>query len=133
MKVSTKGRYGLNIVLDIANSKGAPVRIAEIAARQGIPFKYAEQIAGTLTRRGLLKSVRGAQGGYLLNKPTEEYTVGEIVRCLEGDVLPVGCVGDAHVCERTNCTARDVWMGLHRVINAYLDGITLHDLITQGE
>ena len=59
--------------------------------------------------------------------------MGEIVRCLEGDVLPVGCVGDAHVCERTNCTARDVWMGLHRVINAYLDGITLHDLITQGE
>lgn len=133
MKISTKGKYGLRIMLDIAKNGGTqPVRIADIAARQEMSAKYAEQIACTLAKEGLLRSVRGAQGGYGLIKPAAQYTAGEIVRALEGELAPAGCNGEIPCARKADCATRDVWVGLQRVINEYLDGITLADLLGSG-
>lgn len=129
MKISTKGRYGLRIMLDIArNSAGGPVKIPEISARQGISAKYTEQITGILTKSGLLRSLRGAQGGYELIKSPSDYTVGEILRKTEGDLSPVECLYD--YCDRAEgCATKTVWKGLSDCINNYLNGITLQDLL----
>ena len=93
MKISTKGRYGVRIMLDVAkNGGGQPVRITDIAERQNISVKYTEQITGSLVKCGLLRSVRGPQGGYLLVKDAGDYTVWEILLHMEGDPAPVDCV-----------------------------------------
>lgn len=129
MKISTKGRYGLRIMLDVAeNGAKGPVRIADISARQEISLKYTEQITGALVRSGLLRSVRGAQGGYLLARPAEDYTVWDVVSSLEGDLFPADCVGQD--CARAGyCAARDVWVGLYRTIADYLRSRKLVDLL----
>lgn len=129
MRISTKGRYGVRIMLDIAkNGFDLPVRIADISARQGISVKYTEQITGILVKSGLLKSVRGASGGYLLAKAPAEYTVGEILRKTEGDLAPVDCVNGGE-CERAEaCAVQQFWNGLYDLINGYVDGVTLQDL-----
>lgn len=131
MKISTKGRYGVRIMLDIAqNTGGSPVRIADISARQGISVKYAEQITGLLVRGGLLRSVRGAQGGYVLTKEPREYTAAEILRAAEGDFTPVECVSDAARCGRSaSCATRGLWCGLYAAVSEYLSGVTLRDII----
>lgn len=130
MKISTKGRYGVRIMLDIAkNGRGVPVRISEISARQGITVKYTEQITGNLVKCGLLKSVRGASGGYELMKAPDEYTVGEILRNTEGELAPVDCVVGAGCGRAEDCAAQKLWRGLYERINDYLDGITLQDLV----
>lgn len=129
MKISTKGRYGVRIMLDIAkNGRGIPVRIAEISSRQGITVKYTEQITGNLVKCGLLKSVRGASGGYELIKSPAEYTVGEILRNTEGDLVPVDCIAGGGCDRAEECATQKLWRGLYEQINAYLDGITLQDL-----
>lgn len=130
MKISTKGRYGVRIMADIAeNGHDSPVRITDISARQGVTLKYTEQICGILAKGGLLRSIRGAQGGYVLVKQPDKYTVLEILNCLEGDLAPVDCV-NSDLCERSEgCNVRSLWSGLYKVIAEYLGGITLADLI----
>ena len=95
MKISTRGRYALRMMLDLATySAGGPVSLKDVAKRQEISDKYLEQIIAVLNKAGYVKSIRGAQGGYLLKKEPEEYTVGMILRLTEGDLAPVGCVGE---------------------------------------
>lgn len=131
MKISTKGRYGMRIMLDVAkNCAGGPVRIADVCARQQISPKYAEQIMGQLSRGGLLRSVRGAQGGYTLVKRPAEYTAAEILRCTEGELSVVGCVQDGSSCVRgEGCVMRTFWAGLNGALEAYLNAVTLQSLL----
>lgn len=131
MKISTKSRYGLRVMLDIFQQGGqGPVAIKEIAERQSLSVKYTEQIMVLLVRAGFLRSIRGAQGGYEPLRPASEYTVGEIVRGLEGDIVPVECLADEAACgRRENCMTYGLWKGLYDTVNAYLDGVTLQDLL----
>ena len=93
MKVSTKGRYALRLMLDLAvNNTGEPISLKDIARRQGISDKYLEQIISVLNKAKYVKSIRGAQGGYILTKKPEEYTIGMILRLTEGSLAPVACV-----------------------------------------
>lgn len=132
MKISTKGRYGVQIMLEIARS-GSVVRIADIASRQNLTVKYTEQITSILTRANLLKSVRGATGGYSLVKPARDYTMAEILRVLEGDFMPVECIGNPSLCNKTeNCGMLRFWQGLYDSVNKYLSGVTLQDLVDSG-
>lgn len=132
MRVSTKGRYALRLMLDLAmNSAGKPVRIREISARQDISDKYLEQIISLLHKAGYVRSVRGPQGGYLLTKRPEEYTVGMILRQTEGNMSPVECVGeDAVSCSRMDeCVTIMVWKKLDEAVRGVIDHITLEDLV----
>lgn len=131
MRISTKGRYALRLMLDLAlNGSGKPVSIKEIASRQEISYKYLEQIIAVLNSAGFVKSVRGPQGGYLLNNTPEEYTVGMILRLTEGSLAPVACVEDNIAdCGRIdNCATIRVWKELNNAICGVVDRITLADL-----
>ena len=126
MKVSTKGRYALRLMIDIAvNSNDKPVSIKEIARRQGISEKYLEQIISILNSAGFVRSIRGAQGGYVLRKEPSEYTVGMILRLTEGSLAPVACIEDNVV----QCDRVEVWRRLNDAINGVVDNITLADLV----
>lgn len=132
MKVSTKGRYALRMMLDLAqNSSGVPISLKDIAARQGISDKYLEQIISILNKAGYVRSIRGAQGGYLLRREAKDYTVGMILRLTEGSLAPVFCVdGDEVECERQDsCATVVVWDKVNTAINDVVDNITLQDLI----
>ena len=132
MKVSTKGRYALRLMIDIAvNSNDKPVSIKEIARRQGISEKYLEQIISILNSAGFVRSIRGAQGRYILRKEPSEYTVGMILRLTEGSLAPVACIEDNVVqCDRVeNCATIEVWRRLNDAINGVVDNITLADLV----
>lgn len=132
MKISTKGRYALRLLLDLAlNNTGEYITIKTIATRQDISEKYLEQIISLLNRAGYVKSVRGAQGGYKLAKDPADYTVGMILRLTEGSLAPVDCVEDDFgECERhNNCVTRDVWIELYSAICSVVDRITLKDLV----
>ena len=132
MKISTKGRYALRLMIDIAvNSADKPVSIKEIAARQDISDKYLEQIISVLNSAGFVRSIRGAQGGYVLRKSPSEYTVGMILRLTEGSLAQVACVEeDAVYCDRQEtCATVEVWRRLNDAINGVVDNITLADLI----
>ncbi|MDE5897033.1 MAG: Rrf2 family transcriptional regulator [Clostridia bacterium] len=129
MLITTRGRYAVRIMLDIALNRASAVRISEISARQGITPKYAEQITGLLVKAGLLRSARGANGGYFLVKEPSEYKISEILFRTEGDLAPAECVSEGGSCARTDCCAiRTMWDGLYRTMRDYLDGITLADL-----
>ena len=133
MKISTKGRYALRLMLDLAvYNTGEPVSLKDISKRQGISEKYLEQIISALNKAGYVRSVRGAQGGYLLRKEPKEYTVGDILRLTEGDLAPVSCVGDDRVdCERENmCVTIRIWEMLNEAVNNVVDHITLADLVS---
>ena len=131
MKISTKGRYALRLMLDIALHCGdGPVSLRDAAGRQEVSDKYLEQIVTPLGRNGLVQSVRGAGGGYLLTKGPEEYTVGEILRCLEGSLSPVDCAEDAGCCGRSGqCVTVEVWDRIAQAVNQVVDNITLADLV----
>ena len=134
MKISTKGRYALRLMLDIAlHGTDENVSIRDISERENISVKYLEQIVSMLVRVGYLKSIRGAQGGYRLAKKTSEYTIGDILRITEGSLAPVACLEDeVNECPReTACPTIGVWRGLYKVINDYLDNITLEDLVNK--
>lgn len=134
MKVSTKGRYALRMLLDLAEHPDEGyIALRDISERQEISKKYLEQIVPLLNRSGFLKVNRGFQGGYKLSKPPEDYTVGEILRVTEGALVPVACMEqEPNECERCReCATLPVWQGLGRVINEYLDGITLQDILEQ--
>ena len=136
MKISTKGRYALRLMIDIARyGDGGLVSLKDVAERQGISQKYLEQIVGLLNKSGFLRSERGAQGGYRLAKRPEEYTVGSILRLTEGNLAPVACLEDEeNHCERCDqCATLDFWTGLYRTVNAYIDRYTLADLVAGEE
>ena len=134
MKISTKGRYALRLMLDIAlNSGGKAVSLRDVARRQEISDKYLEQIVTPLTRAGLVRSVRGAGGGYLLTREPKDYTVGEILRPLEGDLAPVECVSPGGCCERASrCVTMEVWAQIEAAVSSVVDHITLGDLVERA-
>jgi Rrf2 family protein len=135
MKLSTKGRYGVVAMYDLAaNTGNGPISLKSVAARQHISEHYLEQLMGQLRRAGLVKSARGAQGGYILVKAPSEITVGDIVRVMEGPIAPVDCLlsedpSSGNYCPRTNsCITRGVWQKVGESIANVLDSITLEDL-----
>ncbi|MGN0153558.1 MAG: RrF2 family transcriptional regulator [Lachnospiraceae bacterium] len=128
MKISTKGRYALMLMLDLATyNTGEPVRLKDVAKRQQISEKYLEQIISVLNKGGLVKSIRGPQGGYMLKKEPDQYTVGMILRLTEGSLAPV-TYDDSDSFERESVTAR-IWDQLEEAINNIVDNITLKDLV----
>lgn len=134
MKISTKGRYALRLMTDLAvNDQSGYVSLKDVAQRQRISLKYLEQIAGMLGKAGLLQSGRGAQGGYRLAKAPENYTVGEILRLTEGNLAPVACLAEPeNRCELCGeCATLDFWTGLYAVVNDYIDRYTLADLAAE--
>ena len=135
MKISTKGRYALRLMLDLAlNNTGEYIAIKTIAARQEISEKYLEQIISSLSRAGYVKSVRGAQGGYRLAKDPAEYTVGMILRLTEGSLFPIDCLEDESECSRKSaCVTREVWQELYDAVCSVVDRITLQDLVERHE
>lgn len=136
MKISTKGRYALRLMLDIAvNDAVEPVRLKDTAERQAISVKYLEQIISLLVRAGYVKSIRGPQGGYRLAKKPSEYTVGMILRQVEGNMVPVACLDNGAVdCERQGgCVTIRIWKELDAAIRSVLDKYTLADLVAWQE
>lgn len=136
MKISTKGRYALRLMLDLAiRDTGEPVRIRDIAARQEISEKYLEQIISILNKAGYVRSVRGPQGGYHLMKEPAQYTVGMILRLTEGSLAPVACLdGDVNTCERQeNCVTLRLWKMLNQAVSDVVDHVTLADLVEWHE
>lgn len=132
MRISTKGRYALRLMLDLAlHNTQTPVRIKEIAARQEISDKYLEQIISVLHKAGYVRSVRGPQGGYLLTRPAEEYTVGMILRLTEGSLAPVECLDETTGgCEKSaDCVTLLVYEKMNQAVNDVIDHITLADLV----
>ena len=132
MKISTKGRYALRLLVDLAEHEDQGyISLTDIANRQEISKKYLEQIIQLFSKTDYLKTTRGVQGGYMLARAPEEYTIGEILRLTEGSLSPVECVAadPAECCRCATCETLPVWQGLAQVINEYLDGITLKDLI----
>lgn len=135
MRISTKGRYALRLLVDLARNGGdAPVALKDIAERQSLSKKYLEQIVPMLTKSGILHTSRGFQGGYSLARSAGEYTVGEILRITEGSLSPVACLSQGStVCERAaECPTLPVWRGLEKLIGDYLDSITLAELAFQS-
>ena len=132
MKISTKGRYALRLMLDLAiYNTGEPISLKDVSRRQQITEKYLEQIISMLNKAGFVRSVRGAQGGYMLKKAPAEYTVGMILRLTEGDLAPVSCVGEDSIeCgRRDECVTVRIWQQLNSAINGVVDGITLEDMM----
>ena len=135
MRISTKGRYALRIMLDLAqNDDQGPVALREISERQNITPKYMESIMSMLLHDKLVQSLRGKAGGYQLTRKPEEYPIYEILSCAEGGLAPVHCLAmEENECPiRKTCLTIPVWEGLHQVIKDYLSGITLKTLIDQG-
>lgn len=131
MKISTKGRYAVRVMLDLAlHNNGECIKVKEIAARQGISEKYLEQIIAVLNKAGYVKSVRGAQGGYRIAKDPADYTVGMVLRLTEGSLAPVACLEDgADICERCDtCETLEVWQELYDAVNRVVDSVTIADL-----
>ncbi len=132
MKISTKGRYAVRLMLDIAaHTENGNASLKECAKRQGLSLKYLEQIASTLSRAGFIKSYRGSLGGYRLTRSPGEYTVRDILVVTEGGLAPVACLDDEiNQCPRAGiCKTLPLWQGLYDVIDAYLSSVTLADLM----
>ncbi len=130
--ISTRGRYALRVMIDIANNqKDGFVPMKDVAARQGLSLKYLEQILPSLTKGKMLKGVQGKGGGYRLTKDPEDYKVGDIIRLTEKDLAPVSCLAKgAPACERRKtCKTVGFWEGLDRVVTDYIDSKTLKDLM----
>lgn len=134
MKISTKGRYALRMMVDLAMyDTGNFIALRDVAERQSISMKYMEQIVSLLTKAGFLRSVRGPQGGYRLARRPEDYTVGEILRVTEGSLAPIACLElDNNVCARAPfCSTLDFWQGFYTHINSYVNKVLLSDLVNQ--
>ncbi len=133
MKISTKGRYALRLMLDLAvNASEEPVSLKSVAQRQGISDKYLEQIISILNRAGYVKSIRGAQGGYLLRRRPEDITVGMILRLTEGSLSPVPCIeesADAGCSRQESCVTMILWKKIYESVSNVVDQTTLQDLV----
>lgn len=137
MKLSTKGRYGLRAIVDLAvNQQQGAVSISSIAARQSLSENYLEQLMSKLKKAGLICSVRGAQGGYVLAKEPEKISVGDILRALEGDLTPVACAAingvEGNCSSEHTCVTKYVWQQINESINQTVDHIFLDKLITES-
>jgi Rrf2 family protein len=133
MKISTKGRYALKVMIDLANhNNGDYIALKDIANRQDVPVKYLEQIVSALGKAGYLQSMRGGGGGHKLAKAPKDYIVGDILRTMEGPLAPTGCTADRKGIDcplSEDCSTVAFWRGLDKVINEYVDSFTLQDLI----
>ena len=131
MKISTKGRYALRIMIDLAmNGNDKFISLKDIATRQGLSNKYLEQIISMLNKAGFLEVARGNNGGYKLARKPNEYIVGDILRATEGDLTPIYCLIDEGDCkQKENCKTHSFWKGLDNVITEYVDSKTLEDFI----
>lgn len=133
--ISTRGRYALRVMLDLAeHTEDGSIPMKEVAERQGVSLKYLERIMPALSKGGLVEGVHGKGGGYRLSRPAEEYTVGEILRLVEGDLAPVACLAcGAKPCEREPyCKTISMWKRFYDITNEYFDGITIADLLKSG-
>ncbi|EFL52852.1 transcriptional regulator, BadM/Rrf2 family [Solidesulfovibrio fructosivorans JJ]] len=137
MKLTTRSRYGTRMILDMAlHAVDGPVRIKDVAARQGVSIKYLEKLVRELKQAGFVRSRRGPRGGHELAKPLSEITVGAIVRALEGDISLVECDGEGsgQSCPRlADCLTREVWAEAARAMHERLDAITLADLVAKAD
>ena len=134
MMISTRGRYALRVMIDLAEQSGGRyIPMKDIAARQEISLTYIERIMPSLVKGGLVEGVQGKGGGYRLNRAPEDYSIGEILRLAEGKLMPVACVEcGGGPCDRSgHCRTRPVWAKLDRIINDYLDGVTIADLMQE--
>ena len=136
MKISTKGRYALRMMLDLAqHNTGEYISLKDISQRQGITVKYLEQIVTVLARAGFVHSQRGNNGGYRLARKPEDYTAGDILRVMEGSLEPIACLEtQPNECARSeDCVVLPFWKGFGKVINEYVDSVTLADLKDQAQ
>jgi Rrf2 family cysteine metabolism transcriptional repressor len=136
VRLSTRGRYGLRAMLDMAmDQSDGPITLNSISERQGVSIGYLEQLMVPLKKEGLIRSVRGAQGGYLLARDPEDITVGDIIRALEGPIAPVACVSEDYPeeCDRAEgCVTRLVWAKVRDSIVEVLDSLTLYALVEEA-
>ncbi len=137
MKLSTKGRYGLRAIIDLARySETEPVSINSIAARQDISERYLEQLVALLKKAGLVKSIRGASGGYVLAKDVNDISVGDVLRALEGDLEPVKCQafeGEGGCSSSSECVTKHVWQRINDSINHTVDNMMLGELVSESK
>jgi len=133
MKLSTRGRYGIHAMYELAaNYGGSPVSIKSVAEKQNIPEAYLEQLIAILRKDELVVSIRGAQGGYRLSRPPEEVTVGDVLRSLEGGLKLIDCLEEEETCGKScACPSRIVWKKLSDGLNSIVDSITLRDMIEE--
>ena len=134
MRISTRGRYALRVIIDLAeHGNGGYIPLKDISARQNLSQKYMESIMSVLSKNNLVEAVHGKNGGYRLNKKPKDYKVGEILRVTEGSLAPVACLEcGATPCEKaTECRTLPMWDKLHGMINDYLDSVTLADLMAE--
>ena len=135
MKISTKGRYALRMLIDLAsNHEDGYISLKDIAERQDISKKYLEQIVPMLNKSGILRTNRGNKGGYMLAKAPNELTVGDVLRATEGNLAPVSCLEyEPNTCPRCeDCATLYIWEGLYKAVNEYLDSITLQHIIDRA-
>ncbi|MBO4877141.1 MAG: Rrf2 family transcriptional regulator [Ruminococcus sp.] len=132
MKISTKGRYALRLVIDLAEHTGEGfISLKDVADRQSISKKYLEQIVPMLNKSGILHTNRGNRGGYILSADSSELSVGDVLRATEGSLAPVSCLDyEPNTCDRADeCATLYVWEGLFKAVTEYLDGISIKDII----
>ena len=133
MNITSKGRYALRVMLDLAQHPDEGfISLKTIAERHDISMKYLEAIVAALKKAGLVESSRGKEGGYALSRPTQDYSIGEILRCMEDKIAPVSCItADGVSCaQASGCLTLPMWRELDELTNAYLDSVTLRDLLT---
>lgn len=135
MMISTKGRYALRVLLDLAQQpEGEYISLKSISQRQAVSMKYLESIVSMLNKAGMVDSLRGKNGGYRLSRKPEEYTVGSVLKLTEGSLAPVACLACETACKRTDtCMTRPMWQELDELIDRYLEGKTLADLLKGDE
>lgn len=135
MKLSTRTRYGIRAIIELAQYDGKrPLQLKTIADRQEISVKYLEQLMGLLRAAGFVRSVRGSRGGYILGRQPDQIRISEIFRCLEGPVTTTECTANEDYCHRAaDCVARELWMEVEAAIHTVLDSITLADLTKQAK
>ena len=134
MKLSTRTRYGIRAILELAENYGnGPLQLRIIARDQGVSVKYLEQLMAMLKAAGIVRSVRGSKGGYILAKSPGQVKVSECFQCLEGSLITTECVEDESFCERTNdCIARQVWTEVQEAVMGVLQSLTLQDLVDRA-
>ena len=135
MKISTRGRYGTRALMEMARRYGeGPVLLRDISENQQISLQYLERLMAPLAAAGLIHTTRGAKGGVWLAKQPQEIKLSRVIEAMEGPIIPVDCVGDPEVCNRSDlCASRDVWTEVQHAIYKVLDGITLADLLERQE
>jgi len=135
MRLTTKGRYGMRLILDIAQHQtDGPVSMSETSLRQDISLKYLERLVGELQRAGLVKSIRGRVGGHMLAQPPEKITVGDVVRALEGESAQLACSNNRLVCPRSvHCLTRSIWVAADQAMFEKLDSISVQDILRDGQ